>query len=84
MRTKLDKLDQIKKEQDAERVDTITLEKPNFHLGSPEEDEISLSELIDQAKFAINNLPKLVETFINRLRNREEGYYKVRKEHQVT
>ncbi len=83
MRAKLNKFDHIKKEQDAEKVDTATSERFHFHLGSPDKEETSFSELIDETELARVNLPKLVETFINKLRVSEDGYYQVKKEHKV-
>jgi hypothetical protein len=83
MRAKLDKLDKIKKDQNAEKMDTATLEASHFHLGSPDDDETPLSELIDQTEFAISSLAKLVEIFINKSHSGEKGYYWVRKEHKV-
>ena len=64
-------------------MDTVTMETSHFHLGSPDNEETPLSELIDQTEFAISSLAKLVETFINKLRVSEDGYYQVKKEHKV-
>ena len=95
IRTKINKLDQMKREQDAEGLDvrdqmgamstatTVPGVKSHIHLGAPEKDETPLSELTDPAGFSVPGFPKLLEAYVNRFRTREEGYYRVQKEHMV-
>ncbi|KAF9780021.1 hypothetical protein BJ322DRAFT_1165130 [Thelephora terrestris] len=88
IRAKLDKLDQMKKERDAEELDvrdqtdvlatatTAPKETTHVYLGAPAKDETPLSELTNPAGFSVPNLPKLLETFVNCFRTQEEGYYR--------
>jgi len=55
-----------------------------FYLGSPEKEEKILSNLTGITKFSVPNLPRMLETFLNKFRTQEEGYYRVRKENTVS
>ncbi|KAF9784401.1 hypothetical protein BJ322DRAFT_1194914 [Thelephora terrestris] len=95
IRTKLNKFDQMKKEQEAEGLDvrdqtgalSTSTTAPegisHIYLGAPKKDETPLSELTNPAGFSVPNLLNLLETFVNQSRTQEEGYYRVRKEHMV-
>jgi hypothetical protein len=92
IRAKLDKLDKTNEEWNAEQLDTrkqistSSTDIPNnshIHLGAPDDKERSLLDLMNDLKYPVHNLPKLLETFINKFRTAEEGYFRVKKEHMV-
>ena len=97
MRTKLDKLDRITEERIAGEVDreqqtsvsptaTSTSRGPlvHIHLGAPEKSDKPILELMETPKFSFPGLLRMLERFINKFRTREEGYYKVQKDHMVS
>ena len=94
IRMKVDKMDESKKtvaeeEDDEEEMDTsltkTTSSGPLIHsyLRAPEKTEKSLAELMKSSRLSIPNLPSILGVFINDLRAREEGHYRVQKEHMV-
>lgn len=95
IRAKINKLDYIKKEQEAEGLDvrdqmaalstatTAPEGTSHVYLGAPEKNDAPLSELTKPAGLSVSSLVKLVETYINSFRTREEGHYRVQKEHMV-
>lgn len=96
MRMKLNKLDRTKKEQDLKKpgvgeqtgASSITTTAwggslVHFHLGAPENKEKPLLDLTCVTRFSVPDLARMLETFINKTRTIEEGYYKVQKEHMV-
>ena len=97
MRAKLDKLDRIIEEPDAEGPDmeeqtgpsltTMTMSEGllvHFHLGAPEKEEKPISELTGATKFLVLGLPRMLEVFLNKSRTKDESYYKVRSGHIVS
>jgi hypothetical protein len=97
MRAKLDKLDCIIEEPDAEGPDieeqtgpsltTITMSGGllvHFHLGSPEKEEKPISDLTGATKFSVLGIPRMLERFLNKSRTRDESYYKVQSGHMVS
>ena len=96
IRTKLDKLDSITKEQDTgeptieEQIGGSSIEVVTSggssvlpYLGAPEKDEKPLLDLTGITKFLVPNFPHILEGFLNKLHTQEEGYYRVQKEHKV-
>lgn len=77
--------DAKKKHQGIGALPTVVTSKESshFHLGSPAKVEEELSKLTNSAGSPIFNLPNLLETYINKFRTEEEGYYRVQKEHMV-
>ena len=98
MRTKLDRFDCMIEDQDmpeepdvedetsvsSAAVTTSKESSPCFYLGAPEKDEKPLLDLTGVTTFSVTNLPRMLEEFLNKFRTREEGYYKVQKEHIVS
>lgn len=99
LRMKLDKFDSMAKERDARELDigeqadgpsieVVTSGGSAVHpyLGAPDKEEKvkPLSKLIGITKFSVPNLHRMLEAFLNKFRTREEGYYKVQKEHMVS
>ena len=92
---KLNRLDQRTKEQDLKEpgigeqtgASSITTtwggSLDHFHLGAPENKEKPLLDLTCVTRFSVPDLAHMLETFINKSRTAEEGYYKVQKEHTV-
>lgn len=97
MRVKLDKLDGIGGAHDTEEpgneeqtgvLPTTTTasgeSSARFHLGAEEKREKSLSELMESLVFSVSDLPRMLESFVNKSRVRGESYYRVQREHTVT
>ena len=98
IRMKINRLDQVTEERKTEELDGEELDGeeqmdappvvttasggPLIHtyLGAPEKDDKPLLEL---TKFSIPNFLHILGEFINKFRTREEGYYRVQKDHMV-
>jgi len=97
LRMKLDRFDSMAEEQDAREsdveeqtggssIEVVTSGGSSVHpyLGAPDKEEKALSKLTGITKYSVPNLHRMLETFLNKFRTQEQGYYKVQKEHMVS